>query len=242
MTTRPDSSAAPPWLRFIRRYVWLLSGLLGMVTLCALRPLTRHIPDPPEVSATLPAFDLLDHNGQPFNAYALRGHTWVAGFVFTRCTTTCPMVTAAMKQLHERFTRMQYDIALVSLSVDPSHDTPQVLANHAQAWRVQDENWRFVTGREQAMRALVEGGFRLGMGQPQTQDGGMMDIAHATKLALVDGRGRVRGFYGTDTEGLDELFERTTHVLANERRQAFGLGPVLSMVAHRALARVREHA
>jgi protein SCO1/2 len=142
---------------------------------------------------------------------------WVAGFVFTRCPSSCPVVTKAMADLRESLDRGGLDVGMVSISVDPEHDTPEVLARHAADVGADGESWRWVTGDLRAIRALVVDGFRLGVGHREPQAGDLYDIAHSTKLALVDSSGGVRGYYGIEPEALEEIFHRAMHVMREER-------------------------
>ena len=215
----PEDMPVPPHLAFLRRHIWILAAVLGMITLTLLRPFMRRVPDPPPVMFELPDFALVDERGQPFTRADMEGQIWVASFIFTSCPSTCPAVTSAMKQLQERYGKHDLPIRLVSFSVDPMTDTPEVLARHAATVGADPERWRFVTGKPQAVRALVEEGFHLGVGAKRPAEGGAYDITHSTKLALVGPHGGVRGFYGIDEMGLDEVFHRSEHVLREQRRE-----------------------
>jgi protein SCO1 len=218
MRTPPDLQR-PPWLEYLRRHIWVLAFLTGVVTFTALRcsGRLRHVPDPPAVMFQLPAdYALVDQEGRPFDPEALRGKVWVAGFVFTSCPSSCPAVTKAMSDLRARFDRYSVPVEMVSFTVDPQHDTPEVLAAYMAEQELPADHWRFVTGEPTAVFRLVRHGFKLGVGDREADAGGVAyDIAHSTKLALVDGSGGVRGFYGiSDEHGTDEIFERAQHVLA----------------------------
>ena len=84
MAVPPPDFEPPPWLKFFRRYIWVIMGLLAIITITLLRPYMRHIPDPPEVMFTLPDYAMVDHEGRPFTPETLKGEVWIAGFVFTR--------------------------------------------------------------------------------------------------------------------------------------------------------------
>jgi protein SCO1/2 len=199
-------------LRFLRKHIWVISFLLAIIALTAVRGRMRYIPEPPPVLYQLPEYALVDHEGEPFTSDTLDGNVWVAGFIFTRCPSSCPAVTRAMLELRARFDRYGVDVHMVSVSVDPETDTPEVLATYAAQAGADNPKWKFVTGELPAIKALVGEGFRLGIGDPTPQAGSAYDIAHSTKLALVDPQGGVRGFYGIDPEGLEELFERADRV------------------------------
>jgi protein SCO1/2 len=222
MAEPPPDYVPPPWLVFLRKHIWVISFFLAIITITAIRPFMRHIPDPPPKLYALPDYTLVDHHERPFTPDTLRGKVWVAAFVFTRCPSSCPAVTRAMLDLRDRFDRNDIDVELVSISVDPVNDTPAVLAAHADEVGAEHEHWRFVTGDLGAIQSLAEDGFRLGIGPRTEEAGGLYDIAHSTKLALVDQDGTVRGFYGIDPTpnvdgGLDELYERADRVVMEAR-------------------------
>jgi protein SCO1 len=212
------------WLRrtFIR-YPWHVGTVVGLVTITAMRPCTRHVPDPPPVLSQVPAFSLVDHDGQPFTSDTMRGTVWVAGFMFTSCPSTCPKISRAMLDLQHRYAQHKLEIPLVSFSVDPENDTPEVLKKYADMLGADTTRWRFVTGPLADMQKLVVGGFASAMDK-QTDQAGMVDIAHTTKLALIDADGNVRGYYSSDEVGIDELFHRSQHVLREQRQRQAGCG------------------
>jgi protein SCO1/2 len=108
-------------------------------------------------------------------------------------------------------------IRLVSITVDPEYDTPEILGEYAKTLGVDPERWTLLTGDPEAVRRLVVDGFKTPLVAPPPGGPGPIDIAHTGKLVLVDGSGRIRGYYGTDELGLDEVFNRAQHVLRQER-------------------------
>ncbi|MBK8239285.1 MAG: SCO family protein [Deltaproteobacteria bacterium] len=175
MSTTPPDYPAPPRLEWLRKYIWVIGGVMAIVTITVLRPRLRHVPDPPAKMFQLPAgLELVDEHGQPFSVERMQGKVWVAGFVFTSCPSTCPAVTRAMAALRERFDRMQVDVEMISFSVDPVRDTPTVLREYAERVGVSTEHWHFVTGDPATVRALVRDGFKLGIGDREPKgDAGM---------------------------------------------------------------------
>ena len=218
----PSDLVRPPWLLFLQRHVFAIAAVAGVLTLTIIRPMTRHVPEPPQVLYSLPDYALVDHRGEAFSPETMRGKVWVAGFVFTSCPSTCPVVTKAMADLRQRFDKMDVDVEMVSFTVDPGHDTPDVLADYFAGIGVETDKWRFVTGDPKAVIGLVRDGFKLGVGEREAAaDGTAFDIAHSTKLALIDAEGGVRGFYGIEPEeGLDEIYHRAQHVLRADRLKA----------------------
>jgi protein SCO1 len=142
---------------------------------------------------TLPDFRLVDQAGQPYGRAELLGSPWVAAFIFTRCGGTCPMMTARMARMQ---THLPAGAKLVSITVDPSDDTPEVLQAYASQVGA-GASWRFLTGRQSDLYRLATGGFKLEAaetpaGQAAADEGPFL---HSSKLTLVDAAGRVRGYY-----------------------------------------------
>ena len=203
-----------PWLR--NPWFWGVVAALAIPPL--VRPLTRREPPAPEVIGHLPDFRLVNQDGQPWGSEELRGQVWVAGFFFTSCQTVCPGLLAGMDRIADRYAELGVPIRVVAISVDPETDTPARLRETALRLGDDPAHWAFLTGDTASVRALVEGGFMGSMGQKEVTAGGMMDIAHSARLAIVDGQGGIRGFYSTDDDGLDEVFHRARHVLRDQHK------------------------
>jgi len=200
-------------------YVWGL--VIGIVTLTLIRPLLRHIPEPPPVLSQLPEFSLVGIDGEPYGSAELHGQVYVANFFFTSCRSICPTIMKGMARLQDGFAaRNIQGVRLVSISVDPEHDTPEVLTVYAKGMGVDPLRWTLLTGDPAAVRRLVVDGFKTPVVAPPPGGPEPVDIAHTGKLALVDGAGRIRGYYGSDDMGLDEVYNRAQHVLRQEREAA----------------------
>jgi protein SCO1/2 len=192
-------------------YVW--GFLIGIVTLTAIRPLLRHVPDPPPVLGHVPEFSLVDQDGKPFGSAQLSGQVYIASFFFTSCRSICPAIMHGMGRLQKGFEEREIQgIRLVSITVDPEHDTPEALRKYGTDLGVRPSRWTLLTGDPESIRRVVVDGFKTPMdrapGGPETP----MDIAHTGKVVLVDGSGNVRGYYDTTELGLDEVYNRAQHV------------------------------
>ena len=149
------------------------------------------------VLAMVPDFELTDATGRKMRRDDLRGRPWIAAFIFTRCAGQCPVMTSRMKRL-ERLTEAR----LVFFSVDPA-DSPAVLSRYAKA---NSADWLFLTGRRGQVRRLSIEGFHL----PADAGGAGRSVVHSDKLVLVDGNGRIRGYFdGTAEASLDALVRAT---------------------------------
>ena len=224
-TALDDTKAAAPSVdaptdgpRSIWRSPYLWAFFAGVLFLTLLRPLLKREPAPPPVLGVLPRFTLISQSGQPFGSDELSGQVFVCDFIFTRCASICPRLTEAMRRLDERYAAEGVSgVKLVSISVDPEYDRPELLTAYAAAHGIEPGRWSLLTGEPAAVRALLVEGFRVPTGDPVAQ-GGLVDIAHSGKFVLVDGESRIRGYYDTDAQGLDEIFHRSRQLLAEARR------------------------
>jgi protein SCO1/2 len=140
---------------------------------------------PLKVFYDVPAFELTDQRGQTFGSAQLLGHVWVADFVFTNCEATCPRMSSRMRALQKA---TGPDVRLVSFSVDPDRDTPPVLAAYAGKFSADPARWHFLTGSKDTLNLIDRDTFKLGTVGTE--------IEHSTRFALVDRKGRIRGYYG----------------------------------------------
>jgi protein SCO1/2 len=162
--------------------------------------------DPPPVIFTLPRFVLTDQAGQPFDSeQRLKGRPWVANFIFTRCTTVCPVFTARMARFEERTRDRGERLRLVSFSVDPEHDTPPVLAAYATRHQANLARWSFLTGATDEIKRVVTDSLKIALEQQPGKPIGE-SILHGTHFALVDAAMQVRGYYDlADEDALERM-------------------------------------
>ena len=142
----------------------------------------------------LPSFSLTDQTGARFGSAQLDGRVWVAHLTFTRCREICPDVIAALRGIQRELKGApgSDDVRLVSFSVDPQHDTPNVLLDYARGADADQEHWKFLTGRPNQILQLSRHGLHLPV-QPASDDG---DPTFArAELVLIDRDGRVRGVF-----------------------------------------------
>jgi protein SCO1/2 len=157
---------------------------------------------PLPVLGTVPGFSLTERSGNRVTAADLAGHVWIADFIFTRCPDVCPALTARMARLQDTLPVAGDPVRLVSFSVDPMHDTPDVLRAYAARVGARD-GWLFLTGDRTQLGTLLRDGFRLAYaddGPPASP------ITHSDRLVLVDRDLRIRGYYhGGDENDLQRL-------------------------------------
>jgi cytochrome oxidase Cu insertion factor (SCO1/SenC/PrrC family) len=174
---------------------------LGALAFAGLTALKHNAP-PLDDFGPVGDFSLTDRGGRTVTPADLAGKVWVASFVFTRCTGPCPQVTATVAHVQDAL-RGEPDVYLVTFTVDPEHDNPDELKKYADHFGADPQRWLFLTGSEEHLYRLIEKGFHLGV-QRNTGEGIKpgAEVTHSTKLALVDRRGHVRGYF--DGRQVDE--------------------------------------
>jgi len=150
-----------------------------------------------EVYGTMPSFELRDQTGAVVTEGALRGHVVIASFIFTRCPTVCPLITMKMRRVQDRTADEGERIKLLSFSVDPTHDTPEVLAAYAAGHGADPARWRFLTGDADAIRRIATDGLMLALDVRGQLPNGAPDVVHAEHFVLFDTELRIRGYYDT---------------------------------------------
>ena len=186
--------------------------LLGLLAVLAVVGCSKRSAKDVPVLGQLPEFSLVDQNEQAFDRDTMEGKLWVSAFVFTHCRSTCPRITAHMKGLQSRLSDVP-SAHFVSVSVDPRNDTPEVIKAYMTKNELDESNWRFVTGEEEAIRHVVVDGFRVGLGDADSKAAGAEDIMHSNSFVLVDAEAQVRGYYRANNDGIGDL-ERDLRALA----------------------------
>ena len=204
--------AEGPLEKIVRSFWFWAIGLFLLFTYPLVRSITRKLPPPSPILGQVPEFRLTNEFGKPFGSKQLRGKSYLASFAFTTCPTTCPALMENLQKVQKRVRGLGQKVALVTFSVDPDNDTPKVLFRHARKYRSNPHVWTFLTGKKEDMRSLLIDGFKVPMGDGESfvgkvdnKDVTLFDIAHTTKLVLVDARGSIRGYYSTDKEGINHL-------------------------------------
>lgn len=158
----------------------------------------------------VPEFSLVDQRGEPFGSSQLIGHPWIADFIFTRCAGQCLGMAVRMQEVQAQLPS-ESEVRLVSFSVDPEYDTPEVLARYAVEHGAQFGRWVFLTGERSTIYQLSVEGFRLGVAEGAPSDA--EPILHSTRLVLVDADGRIRGYYdATEPPAVDRLLQDVERV------------------------------
>lgn len=146
------------------------------------------LPKPRHVLATgdpVPDFTLIDEHERSTKLSGFRGRLTAIEFIYTRCPLpdVCPRLSANFALLQRRF---GHDVALLSVTIDPEHDTPEILRDYARRWHADPAIWHFLTGDAESIRRLA-GEFGLVY---FAEEG---SITHTSSTALIGPDGRLRG-------------------------------------------------
>lgn len=169
---------------------------------------------PPEIKYGMaPDFSLTERSSRKVTRQDLAGKVWVANFIFTRCAGACPVMSSNMRKLQDRLFE---DIRLVSFSVDPYNDTPEVLTEYANRYGADRDRWLFLTGDPEGIQKLSVGGFKLAL--DPTSGTEKEPITHSSRVVLVDREATIRGYYGTEEpEDLDRLIKAANNLALSTR-------------------------
>ena len=155
---------------------------------------------------SIPSFEFTDSDGNLISQEELSGKIWVADFIFTTCTMACPVMTGNMNLIHKAF-KNNDKVRIVSISVYPEYDTPEILKEYASRYNANTNRSHFLTGPEENVKHVIKNGFKMG----DYED----IIFHSEKFALVDQNGNIRGYYnGIKTDDIKTL-KKDIRVLLN---------------------------
>lgn len=171
------------------------------------------------IYATVPPFSFIDRYGKPFTDRNVEGKILVVDFFFTRCTTICPKMGVQMQQLQLKLDDAAYnDVVFLSHTVDPEHDTPEVLDAYARKLQADTARWKFLTGSKADIYLQGAEGYYLAAKEDVLAPEGFL---HSDRFVLVDKNRHIRGYYeGTTMAGMNALAADLKMLLKEERIKA----------------------
>ena len=176
---------------------FIVYGLVGVFLFITYFSNESNINNDLPISGTVPDFEFTDSNGETITRDDMEGKVWVADFIFTTCTMACPIMTGNMNIIHKSF-KDNNNVRIVSISVYPEYDTPDILKDYASRYNANTDRWHFLTGPEESVKKIIKTGFKIG----DYED----IIFHSEKFALVDISGNIRGYYsGMKTDDISQL-------------------------------------
>lgn len=207
-----------------QRFLWaiaLLAAILGAAVWLGTMPKRAAWEEKPLEGlgnfGAVPAFSLTERSGKELRRSDLNGKVWVVNFMYTSCTDTCPLQSAEMAKLQSELGD-RGNLKLVSISVDPDRDKPQVLSRYADRFKASHDRWYFLTGDKKEIYRLAQEGFHLSAmpaSEHDREDEG--SILHSSEFVLVDDRAQIRGYYeSNDAEALQRLRRDMTTLLKTQ--------------------------
>ena len=145
--------------------------------------------NPVKIIGKAPKFILTNQYGKTFSQDNMKGKVYVLEFFFSTCPTICPIMNQNMQKIEKNFLDRE-DFGLVSITINPKYDTPQVLNEHAEHLGIKHKNWFFLTGNQDYIHDLSNKGFNLFAAQNNKIEDG--NFEHSGFFALIDKKGNIR--------------------------------------------------
>lgn len=136
----------------------------------------------------VPPFEFVDQHGDTITNEDYRGKIYVVEFFFSTCPSICPVMKKNLLEVQKSFSD-EDAFGIASFSIDPTHDTPEVLKEYAAENGIEHPNWHLLTGKGTEVYELANKGFNIYAGEDADVPGG---FAHSGYFALVDRNGYIR--------------------------------------------------
>lgn len=140
----------------------------------------------------VPDFELTDQNNKKITNKDMLGKVYVVEFFYSRCPTICPVMNSNMRAIEDKVNSP--DFGIISISIDPDNDTPEILKQHAKSVGAKSPNWHFLTGDRTYIGNLADQ-FNIYVGDEEDEG---ESLNHSGMIALVDKEGNVRCRYNKD--------------------------------------------
>jgi protein SCO1/2 len=200
LTSRGRGRLAAASVLFLALLVPLSLAGWGRLRVWARQPLTDF--------GAAPAFTLTDQFGQAVHSDEFGSKVVVANFIYTTCTDVCPALSGQMLNLQKALQAeglLGNEVQLLSFTVDPARDTPDVLRAYAERFHAHPQAWRFLTGPEDRLIPLIVEGLHLGVQAlpptpaPRASEGDHDEhasyaVMHSGRFVLIDRQGHIRAF------------------------------------------------
>jgi protein SCO1/2 len=152
----------------------------------------------------IPSFRFLNQDSVFVSEKDVEGKVYVADFFFTTCPTICPKMKTQMLRIYERY-KDRDEVRIISHSIDPDFDTPNVLKDYAARLQVKAPKWNLLTGDKTAIYQLGQKSYMVSAQEDPNEAGGFV---HSGAFILVDKNRHVRGIYdGTVEAEVNHLLE-----------------------------------
>ncbi len=140
----------------------------------------------------VPDFELTDQNNKKITNKDMLGKVYLVEFFFSKCPTICPVMNTNMRAIEDEINNP--DFGIISISIDPENDTPELLKQHAQKIGAKSPNWHFLTGDRTYIGTLADQ-FDIYVGDKEDES---ENLNHSGMIALVDREGNIRCRYNKE--------------------------------------------
>ncbi len=172
-----------------------------------------------DVFGRAPDFQLTDQTGASFASASLVGRVTLLDFVYTHCTDACPVLSATFQQAQRKLAdeKLLGDrVLLVSLSVDPRHDTSAVLAEYGKQFKADPTGWKFLSGDWDQVYDVVTG-HKVATRPPRpladAPAPGGTELTHSTRIILIDAQQQVRAYLEGRDASADDLVKAAKRLI-----------------------------
>ena len=213
MSNSSHDTGAPKRLPFT---VWVITFLVAIGLIAGASKLFRSSErrgyDETPAIGTVPDFHFATQDGKTLTRQDLLGKVWVIDFFFTRCPGPCPVMSSRLAEISKELKKAK-DVRLVSLSIDPEHDTPAVLNEYAAKVGADPDRWIFLTGPKNQVEEFTTKGMlqALSNADPATP-------VHSTRFLVIDRQGRIRSARKLDEP---ELVQKLLMDIGNLLREPY---------------------
>lgn len=150
-------------------------------------------------------FEFTTQDNEQLSLDDLKGNYWIADMIFTNCETVCLPMTANMKTLQEKMAEEGIDdVQLVSFSVEPDYDTPEVLKEYGESYEADFSNWTFLTGYDfDTIREISVKSFKSLLAEaPEGED----QVTHGIRFYLINPEGKViKNYDGVKSASMETI-------------------------------------
>jgi protein SCO1/2 len=198
---------------------WVIAFLIAIILIAGaaklFRSSERKSSDPLPSIGTVPDFRFTTQDGKPLTRNDLLGKVWVIDFFFTRCPGPCPLMSSRLAEISKELKKAK-DVRLVSLSIDPDHDTPEVLKKYASHLGADPERWIFLTGPKDRVQEFTTKGMLQAL---STDPANPAATVHSTRFLVIDREGQIRILRKLDEP---ELVQKLLIDIGSLLREPFG--------------------
>jgi protein SCO1 len=158
-----------------------------------------------------PSTVLVDSAGRPFDLASSKGKVVLVSFVYTTCNGVCPATTSSLVQIQKKLEQARLwgsSVEFVSITLDPTRDTPEVLNRYAHLFGADSASWHFLTGSKSQVESVIAAwGMWAKIGPT-----GVLD--HPSRIFLLDPQNHQREIYNLEFFKADSILQDVRGLLA----------------------------